>query len=165
MICDLNNASTSAPGTAAARIEHPHPLRLKTKRFMGMPKADHLRFFFRCICKKLFDAAFHTLQMAMRHIKPDTTYFIEHHRRLCSCPTEKIAISRDLMNPQMRIVLSDNRTVLIVISQMNDLVRLHRIHTVAHKASPGMGIRQHKNFHGTPILSSMHIVVQKANLL
>ena len=107
------------------------------------------------------NAVFYILPVAVGHKKPNTTYIVADGLQDTGGTPVAIAVARHLMDRQVGKLFRQGASVIIVVSQVDHLVRLHCRHASAHKAQSRMGIRENQDFHTAPPVLSLHIINRK----
>lgn len=102
-----------------------------------------------------FDAVF----VSVGHKKLHTANGIAQNFQHIPLHTIPVTVTGNLVKPDMGVCLRHSYTVFVVVSQMDYMLGTDSIDCIAHKAPPGMGIGQHKNFQSTRTSSGVHIVI------
>jgi hypothetical protein len=85
--------------------------------------------------------------MAVSHVEIHTENLHDQNLRNMRRNPIPVTISRNLPYSDTRILLLKHLTIVIMVSQMDDTVRLNAIHTVSHKTEGAVRIGQNQYFH------------------
>ena len=78
--------------------------------------------------------------VAVGHVKLHTEDGLDQNFTGMGRSAVAVTVARDLIKGDHGVLLMEIQTVLIVITQMDNGVRLHRIHTPAHEGVAAVGI-------------------------
>lgn len=144
----LHQSSTAAIVTATARIQNPHSLWLLIAvADVGMTIKHHVGIAFLSILNQLGDRLLDMMPVAMGEIEIHAVKPLYQNFRGLRWASITVTISRHLNQGHFRIFFRQSLPIIVVISQMDDTIRLHLLHTKPHKPQCGMGIRQNQYFH------------------
>jgi hypothetical protein len=96
--------------------------------------------------------------MAVGHEDADTAQGLQPGLRIRDEAPVGIAVTGDLVKADLWIFFRHGGAIVVVISQMDHHIRLHRINAPAHKTKSRMGIGQNQDLHTSPTTLLLHII-------
>ena len=86
------------------------------------------------IFQKQVQIIFYIVPVAMGHVDSDTANIIAKDLMGSRRTPKPVSVTGNLVHPDMGIFFRQSNSIIIVIAQMHDGIRLHSLHALAHKA-------------------------------
>lgn len=141
--------------TGAARVQDQQAVLFTVAiHSVGMAVESHLRPITPGRRQKSAQTEFYMLIMPMAHIHHNAANAITKHLPGTHRATTHITVARHLMDGNIGVKFRQHFAIAIVVTQMDEGIRLYFLHAAAHKAQVGMRIGKNQNFHCAPTVPS-----------